>query len=786
MATDLFFRTGATALWGGTQSDQRFSVKDTSRGVQPGATLFEGTGNAGTRIRSLSPTVGTGVGTTISPATVAGTTLGLMTSETLPTFWITDPFAADVTISGTVSFAFWALETSMNANATVRCALYRVDAEGALTLIIDASFGTELGTTNALKSWSGSPTSTACKKGDRLLALPLIDDATALTMATGFNVTVAYDGANANSADTKITLTETVTFLSSDPAGTTYYLRATTSDISTGKVLSTTQGSGTVDATHTTIAGPLTFPGDQWTATAGGSDIEWFTPALDAFTLGGIVQAIFDNAGTALENSSSPTDCLTLEVAVVDADGTNPVIWARSYTSHITTTGARSFYLSGADLSVGQGKRLRFRPFSDDMRPTGNQVSGTNRVIRYDGTSTYAARLIFTQTITEAAAGTTASPGVGALTLAGLVPTILLPQLVSTALGLLVATGLAPTAKVDRAIAIGLGQVAASGLAPVVTTTNNVTISTGLGAATLTGFAPSLDFRINLATGALTATGFAPTVTTGAGVIALPGLGALTATGLAPSLDFGIRTGLGALTATGFAPTVLTPRVVTPGVGAATLSGLAPSLDFRINLGAGALTLTGLAPTAIGGVSPFPGVGVLTATGLAPTVTATQNKTVLPGVGAATLSGFVPTVLTPRVVTPGVGAATLTGLVPTILTPRLVTPGVGAVAAAGLAPTVTATQNKFVFPGVGALAASGLAPSVQLPVVALPGVGAVLLTGLAPTVGVPPPPPIIILPSNIQMAGSTVTGLVLSASPHVTGVALLTPEVTAVEWEGTP
>jgi hypothetical protein len=54
---------------------------------------------------------------------------------------------------------------------------------------------------------------------------------------------------------------------------------------------------------------------------------------------------------------------------------------------------------------VAQGQRLRLRPFSDDFRPGGNQVSGTNRTIRYDGVSTYASRLIFTQTITEFVAG---------------------------------------------------------------------------------------------------------------------------------------------------------------------------------------------------------------------------------------------------------------------------------------------------------------------------------------------------------------------------------------------
>lgn len=409
MATDLFFRQLVPALWGNPGgSAHAFNLKDAGRTVQPGASVFRGTSNT---IRVLSPTIGSGAGASIGTTTVTGTTAGLMVaSETDPTPFVTDPLAADVTISSTVNFALCGLESSMNANATFRVALYRLDAEGALTLIIDSSFGTELGTANGRKSWSGSPTSTDCKKGDRLFALVLVDDATSLTMGSGFTVTLNYDGSNANTADSKITLTENLTFLSSDPGGSTYYLRNTASDISGAKALSTTQGSGTEVATHTTLTGPLTFPGDQWTLTAGGSDAEWFFPAFDAFTLSEVVQVILQNDGTLLETSTSPRDSFIVELAVCDSDGSNPVIWARSYTSYLGTAWS-AHYLSGADLSVAAGKRLRLRFFSDDwLNDVGSQVSGTNRNFRYDGTSTYAARIILTQTVTEAVAALSPPP----------------------------------------------------------------------------------------------------------------------------------------------------------------------------------------------------------------------------------------------------------------------------------------------------------------------------------------------------------------------------------------
>ena len=392
MATDLFLRSTGPVLW---RSSQRISVKDAGRGVTPGDALYEGS----SLVLSLSTSVGTGAGIAGNATSVAGPTAGVFAqlSSTSLLSWFSAPLSADVTISGTVSFAFCGLEAAMQANATFRIALYRVDEQGALTLIINSTLGTELGTALARHSWSGSPTSTDMKIGDRLLVLVLFDDATSVTMASGHVLTCQYDGANASTADSKVTLTENLSFTTADPSGSLYYLRDTASDVSGAKALSTVQGSGTVEATHTTTAGPHTFPGVQW---GGGSPYEWFTPTLNAFTLSDTVMVTLTNNSAPLESTTTPFDSLICEIAICDADGSNATVWARSYTSTVATAD-KPHYCTGPSTAVAQGKRLRLRIFSDDMRPHGNQAAGTDRTIRYDGTSTYASSVTFTQTITE-------------------------------------------------------------------------------------------------------------------------------------------------------------------------------------------------------------------------------------------------------------------------------------------------------------------------------------------------------------------------------------------------
>jgi hypothetical protein len=341
-------------------------------------------------------TIGTGAGVGTSCTTVTGATAGVPVSNK----WLSAPFAADVTISGSIQFNICGLESNMSANAGWQVILYRVDSTGALTQVINSEFGTEMSTTLGKQTWSATPTSTDFKKGDRVLIIVLANDAGG-TMASGFTCTCQYGGALANTADSSVVFTENITFLSSSGGGSTYYLRSDAhGSISGGKQLSTTIGASAATAVHTTVAGPCTYPGDLWTETAGGSDITgWFTPSLSAFTLGGVV-SIKVQSGQAWEAGTgiSPHDIIIAELSVCDSDGSNVSVWAATYIQPAVASG---FYMTGPDKAVNAGQILRFRFYQADGLSSAS--AGTDRTINYNDSaaSNKDVLLLFQQTITE-------------------------------------------------------------------------------------------------------------------------------------------------------------------------------------------------------------------------------------------------------------------------------------------------------------------------------------------------------------------------------------------------
>lgn len=388
-----------------------YNVYDASRAPTPGDSAVSGNTNS----QSLDD-AGAGTSPTSSNiSTVAGATAGrLLVSETNPYLFFSLPFNADVTISGTVSFSVWAFESSMSANATVRVAVYRIDEFGLPTLIVNSTFGTELGTTPlAQKTWTASPTSTLVKRGHRLLAFVLIDDATATTMASGFTSTIGWGGA-AGVQDTYVEFTETITTFGEVDVGYSqdYFLRDTASDLGgIYKALSQTAGSGTATATHTIVVGPQTWPGDLWTASAGGADIQWITPQLVGFTLAFPVY-IRACGGTAFGDNGANLDTTIFELTVTDSDGTNPVRLATTYHhAVITPPAAADLYFLAPDKVITTGQRLRFAAYQDDFRPN-NAVAGTNRILRYDGSLTYRFNLSFRDVITELSGNTPQLQGV--------------------------------------------------------------------------------------------------------------------------------------------------------------------------------------------------------------------------------------------------------------------------------------------------------------------------------------------------------------------------------------
>lgn len=356
-----------------------------------------------TALKRFTTQVGAGVGVTLSANTVTGPTAGVPFSTTQA--WMSQPLSADITISGTVNFDICGLESNMSANAGFQVKVWRIDETGQPTLIINSEHGTELGTALGRMSWTGTPTSTAMKKGNRLLVMVFINDAGG-TMASGFSGTLRYHGSNANTADTSVTFTENLTFITSAPTGTIYYLRSTAHPtISNAKLLNTAAGGSTTTAVHTTVAGPATHPGDEWTDTAGGSDVRWYTPTLDAFTLGGLVYVKVPatqawEAGT----GNSPHDIALIEIAVCNADGSSAVVAGTSYQQPQQSGLNGGCFVQCQDTPVTQGQIIRVRWMQADG--SANATAGTDRTISFNNNAAANADIYlqFTQTITEGVA----------------------------------------------------------------------------------------------------------------------------------------------------------------------------------------------------------------------------------------------------------------------------------------------------------------------------------------------------------------------------------------------
>ena len=115
--------------------------------------------------------------------------------------WYSDPLDA-VTISGNVTFNFWAMESAVQANTGLQVELLRASASGAIQSVITAVAADpptgELSTSLARENWTAVPVPTALANGDRLALRLYIDDGTALTtMGTGRTVTMTIDGPTA-------------------------------------------------------------------------------------------------------------------------------------------------------------------------------------------------------------------------------------------------------------------------------------------------------------------------------------------------------------------------------------------------------------------------------------------------------------------------------------------------------------------------------------------------------------------------------------------------------------
>ena len=138
---------------------------------------------------------------------------------------------------------------------------------------------------------------------------------------------------------------------------------------------------------------------------------EWYTPPLQAVTLGG--RAKFNIR--ALESNAAANASLKAEIAVVNGDGTSPVVWGvgniepGTVAGELGTTDAAYIaWVSGDDVSVTAGQRLRFRIYVDDIA-SGPLVTGHTVTVSYNGATPVAAGdtyVILPVTIVEQVSGT--------------------------------------------------------------------------------------------------------------------------------------------------------------------------------------------------------------------------------------------------------------------------------------------------------------------------------------------------------------------------------------------
>jgi hypothetical protein len=356
---------------------------------------------------------GSGIPIGQNTTSVTGPTAGVeVGGSAFPTEWVTPPIDQAVTISGTITFNLWGFESSMTANAGFQVVIQRLDSQGYIvSQICNSECGTEFGTASAVSNWTVAPTSTSMAKGDRFRIRIAFNDAGG-TMASGFTLTLRQDGLTPGAdGDSYVQFNETFGFMGT-PAGSTLYLTSTSAGINPGAATEleawTSRGGGSVNSTTNTIAGFQ--PPVQITDTGGGTTIEWYSKQLQAFTLAGMVQ--FNLHG--FDNGDVPHTVFRGEVASCASDGSSPSVWGGAGASRPTSISGGadtifSCYPSGADRSITDGQRLRFRLYIDNDAAA--MVTGKTVRVTYNGATSGAVGdtfVVLPQTVTEFTGGAAA------------------------------------------------------------------------------------------------------------------------------------------------------------------------------------------------------------------------------------------------------------------------------------------------------------------------------------------------------------------------------------------
>jgi hypothetical protein len=303
--------------------------------------------------------------------------------------------------------------------------------------------------------------------------------------------------------------------------------------------------------------------------------------------------------------------------------------------------------------------------------------------------------------------GTTLSPAVGPLNLAGQTPS--LKWTLEPAAGASTFAGHAPTVNVAAGVT----------LSPPVGTLTLEGQFVGLAfagpteaALILAGHAPSLAFVFPGTVGPLVFAGQAPTVVVdagGASVTRTPAVGPMVLAGTTPTLAFGLAPGAGGLNFAGTSPVLA--LTVPVGVGGLALAGTTQSLAFTIPIGAGPLSLAGQAPTL-----------VVDSSG--------ANVTLTPAAGALNFTGHAPAALGAGQMQPAAGGLVLLGQAPNARVAHVAAAAVGPLAFSGQAPEV---RIGIVVPiARGTLVLAGTTPTLLSGSGLLPAAGGIVLAGTSP------------------------------------------------------
>lgn len=229
---------------------------------------------------------------------------------------------------------------------------------------------------------------------------------------------IAYDSTNGIYAAGSSTSGQMGTLKNSliPQSTTTIHLTDTASTVSTAAVdreAWTSRGSGVADDVTNTSAGPVSPI--QTTDTAGGTVVDWWTKQLQACTLGGVVEVRIQGKVSSTSTYAVPR----VEIAVCNSDGSSPTVWGAS--NHpwefSTTEVSRTWPVSGDDVSISAGQRLRIRLYLDDGpsvdgNSTTSMVTGRTVTLYYNGTadnSTGDSRLTFPISLSEYSSSTTYS-----------------------------------------------------------------------------------------------------------------------------------------------------------------------------------------------------------------------------------------------------------------------------------------------------------------------------------------------------------------------------------------